>query len=131
MENNIEVSQELYKFFVPGETEWGAVHSHKITVDNIDYMFIPISHNFSVVLIVLEVTSGMKITELWVDPFEFLECNTKELTLKLLAEKALLLQKMVNDFGKDKVVDTIRSQKLHFETKLGPMPKIELSDEVL
>lgn len=49
------------------------------------------------------------------------------------AERAIWYntQKMVKDFGKDKVVDTIRSQKLHFETKLGPMPKIELSDEVL
>lgn len=131
MENNIEVSQELYKFFVPGETEWKVVHSHKVTVDNIDYMFLPEQKGFSIVFHSYEATSGMKITELWVDPFEFLECNTKKRTLKLLAEKALLLQKMVDDFGKDKIVEAIIRQKLHFETKLGPMPKIELSDEVL
>lgn len=93
MIDKIKVSEEIYTFFIPGNKKWLPVASHKISIDDLDYMFLPEKRKFFIILNVYEVLSGSKITEFKVDPFDFLECNTKELTLKLLAEKALLLQK--------------------------------------
>ncbi|EOL45781.1 hypothetical protein [Enterococcus caccae] len=128
MKENIIVSKELYKVAIPMEdtNDWGMVHCHKVSIGEFSFVFIPLEAQWGIKLNVTEETSGCKLTEIWVNPFEFAECDTKEKTIELFKNKAEKVVEMIKEIGKEKLKNSITKRTGEIIAMCGPRPESEV-----
>lgn len=128
MSENIVVSDELFKVGIPMEDtkDWQMVHCHKVSINEFDFLFIPVKAEWGIKINVTEEHSGCKFTELWIDPFTFLTCDTKEKTLQLFKLRAKDVEGRIKRIGRDKIANEITKRTNQMISLCGARPESEV-----
>lgn len=122
--SEVIINPQEYYVWLACESGWNRAAGFKAVISEIECSMVLVPTK-PVEIIISDLISGSRILSLPVSIIDLFMCDTKEKTLALMEENALLVVKKIKHHGVEYVREHSIKEKQLFENKFGPMPEFE------
>lgn len=122
--SEVTINPQEYYVWLACESGWNRAAGFKATIAGVECSMVLVPTK-PVEIVISDLISGSRILSLPVSIIDLFMCDTKEKTLALMEENALLAAKKIKSNGVELVREESTKAKESFENKFGPMPEFE------
>lgn len=122
--SEVMIDPQEYYVWLACENGWNRAVGFKATIAGVECSIVMVPTE-PIEIVISDLNSGLRILSLAISILDVIMCNTKEKTLVLMQENALLAAKKIKSNGVELVREESTKAKESFEKKFGPMPEFE------